>query len=265
MRRTAWCAFTLIELLVVIAIIAILASLLLPALRQAKSKAKQLVCLNIIKQYGIAFAMYQDDGDGWYPFDELRDASGVPQTYTSVVNGSTRIKSNQYLAGLYQPFETYFPNSGPWYKDWEKVDTLPAWHTAYVDISFICPINVEWFENGRYNGLADEWKYRPARGGAYRHAAQMCWDQHDQARHEMPGHRKIVAVAQPPDTYIYMADYGFLMQDLGLPWAKLHQTGWNVGFVDGHVQLHNSPNPQCVVGAWKNDYLNSVAPRPSGW
>jgi len=59
-------AFTLIELLVVIAIIALLMSILMPALGRVKKQARTVACLGLLKQWSLYFSMYTQDYDGYF-------------------------------------------------------------------------------------------------------------------------------------------------------------------------------------------------------
>lgn len=111
-RSKGWMGFTLIELLVVVAIIAILASMLLPALSRARENGKSAKCIGNLKQWGLVMRAFSDDNKGYLcpaklPLDKVNWKGN------SIVNDWwwMGLVNHGYLKGYIADYTT-FPGSG---------------------------------------------------------------------------------------------------------------------------------------------------------
>ena len=102
--------FTLVEALVVAGVIGVLASLILPAISNAKGKGYGVVCLNNMRQLALAWNVYAEDRDGYLAYNY-----GVSDTYATITNGQFLNWANNVMTWDLQEDntnETYLANGG---------------------------------------------------------------------------------------------------------------------------------------------------------
>ncbi len=139
-RATLKVGFTLVELLVVIAIIAILASMLLPALGQARRRAYSTECISQLKQLGMAYSFYGNDNNDYYP-------ASYNQHYYS-----------WYLSCYFDKAETEYP----------RLVRCPGWRQAHGTE----PVISYTVSEVKKNGVKLLWNqfYKPDQFAAPRHS-----------------------------------------------------------------------------------------------